>query len=131
MGSFQRIRGDEGSAVAEFSLVAGLLTLLTMSVIQLSLGLLVRNTVLDAAAEGARTAALADTSLSDGIAHTRQLITTAIGSDYARHIDVSYQYWNGQPCTVVTVTTTLPIIGLIGIEQGLEVSGHAARETLD
>ncbi|WP_235940820.1 TadE family protein [Paramicrobacterium fandaimingii] len=131
MSACQRIRGDEGSAVAEFSLVAGLLTLLTMSVIQLSLGLLVRNTVLDAAAEGARTAALADTTLSDGAGRTRQLITTAIGADYAQHIDVGYANWNGQPCTVVTVTTTLPIIGLIGIEKGLEVSGHAARETLD
>ncbi|GAB2512861.1 TadE/TadG family type IV pilus assembly protein [Paramicrobacterium agarici] len=127
----RRIRDDSGSAVAEFSLVAGLLTVLTLSVIQLGLALLVRNTVLDAAAEGARTAALADTTRADGAERTRQLITTAIGEGYAGDIDVSYETWNGQPCAEVTVTTTLPIIGLVGIEHGLEVSGHAVRETLD
>lgn len=131
MATRLRVRDDDGSAVAEFSLVAGLLTLLTVSVIQLGLALLVRNTVLDSAAEGARTAALADTTLSDGADRTRQLITTAIGPDYAQSIDVSYASWNGQPCVEVTVTTTMPIIGLIGIEHGLEVSGHAARETID
>src|SRR5699024_9748398 len=103
---------------------------LTVSVIQLGLALLVRNTVLDAAAEGARTAALADSTLSDGAALTRELITTAIGPDYAGDIAVSYETWNGQPCAEETVTTTLPVIGLIGIDSGLEVSGHAVRETL-
>lgn len=131
MGLRRRLCADDGSAVAEFSLVAGLLTLLTVSVIQLGLALLVRNTVLDAAAEGARTAALADSTLSDGAALTRELITTAIGPDYAGDITVSYETWNGQPCAEVTVTTTLPVIGLIGIDSGLEVSGHAVRETLD
>lgn len=131
MGLRRRLCADDGSAVAEFSLVAGLLTLLTVSVIQLGLALLVRNTVLDAAAEGARTAALADSTLSDGAALTRELISTAIGPDYVGDIAVSYETWNGQPCAEVTVTTTLPVIGLIGIDSGLEVSGHAARETLD
>lgn len=124
------ISDDRGSAVAEFSLVSGILTLLTLSVIQLGLALLVRNTVLDAAAEGARYAALADTTLSGGEEKTRWLITEAIGAGYAESIEARYTSWSGQSCTAVTVTTTLPLIGLIGVEQGLEVTGHAVRETI-
>ena len=52
------LRDEEGSAVAEFSLVGVLLTALLLAVVQLALALHVRNTVLDAAAEGARYAAL-------------------------------------------------------------------------
>jgi Flp pilus assembly protein TadG len=54
------LRDDRGSAVVGFVLVGALLTILTLSVIRLGLALLVRNTVQDAASEGARYAALAD-----------------------------------------------------------------------
>ncbi|HAM26986.1 MAG TPA: pilus assembly protein, partial [Microbacteriaceae bacterium] len=64
------MRRDDGSAVAEFAMVGALLTVLTLSVIQLGLALHIRNTVLDAAAEGARFAALADNGLEDGAART-------------------------------------------------------------
>ena len=47
-----RATDDTGSAIAEFVMVSALLTVLTLSVLQLGLTLLVRNTVLDAAAEG-------------------------------------------------------------------------------
>jgi hypothetical protein len=36
----------------------------------------------------------------------------------------------GHPAVIVTVRAPLPLIGLVGIEGGLEVSGHAAIETL-
>lgn len=110
-------------------MVAGLLTVLTLAVLQFALALLVRNTVLDAAAEGARFAALAGNDLDDGVRRTRELIATAIGSRYAEDVTASYEDLLGQPVTVVTVTAPLPLVGLIGFESGLEVSGHAARET--
>lgn len=56
--------GDRGSAPVEFVLVGALLTLLTVSVLQFALALHVRSTLIDAAAEGARHAALADSSLA-------------------------------------------------------------------
>jgi hypothetical protein len=31
----------------------------------------------------------------------------------------------------VTVRAALPVVGLLGIERGLEVSGHAVVETVD
>jgi Flp pilus assembly protein TadG len=122
---------EDGSAVAEFVLVSALLTLLTLSVMQLGLALHVRNTVLDAAAEGARFGALADNDLSDGVQRTRDLIETAIGAGYAQDVTASYGSYLKHPAAVVTVRTPLPLIGMAGIEEGLEVSGHAAIETLD
>jgi len=121
---------DAGSAVAEFVMVAALLTVLTLGVLQLGAALLVRNTVLDAAAEGARYGALADNSPADGVTRTRDLISTAIGPDYAGDVRVATGQWRGRPAVTVTVRTTLPVIGLLGIGGGLEVAGHAARETL-
>ena len=126
-----RLARDDGSAIAEFTMVIGLLTILTLSVIQLALALHIRNTVLDAAAEGARFAALADNRPSDGVQRTRDLISTALGDDYASDVTGEYGTWLGQPSAVVTVRTPLPLVGLIGIDGGLEVAGHAAVETLE
>ena len=125
------VRDETGSAVVEFTLVGVLLTMLTLAVIQLGVALHVRNTVLDAAAEGARFAALADNGPADGIARTEQLITEAIGADYATDVRVGTGSWMGHPAVTITVRTTLPVIGLIGVGGGLEVAGHAAVEQLD
>lgn len=120
-----------GSAAAEFVMVAALVTVLTLSVMQLALALHIRNTVLDAAAEGARSASLADNGLSDGVVRTRDLITAAIGSGYANDVTAELEEYLGRPAVVVTVRAPLPLIGLIGIDHGLEVAGHAAVESLD
>ena len=125
-----RLRDDGGSAAAEFVMVGALLTVLTLSVLQLGLALHIRNTVQDAAAEGARFGALADNVPSDGVLRTRQLIDVAIGDDYARDVTVHGGDWMGHPAVTITVRTRLPLIGLIGIDGTLEVSGHAAVETL-
>ena len=122
---------ERGSAVVEFTLVGMLLTILTLAVLQLGLALHVRNTVLDAAAEGARFGALADNTPADGVVRTRALITEAIGADYASEIAVGTGDWMGHPAVTVTVRATLPVVGLLGVGGALEVSGHAAIETLD
>lgn len=126
----ERAADDSGSAVVEFVLVGTLLTVLTLSVLQLGLALLVRNTVLDAASEGARYGALADNTIGDGAQRTRELIETALGPRYARDITVARGSYLGFPADIVTVKTPLPLIGLVGIPGGLEVHGHAAIETL-
>lgn len=112
-------------------MVAALLTVLTLSVIQLALVMHIRNTVLDAAGEGARFAALADNSLADGAVRTRELITTAIGPTYASDVTIAGGSYLGHPAAVVTVRAPLPLLGLIGIDGGLEVRGHAALERPD
>ena len=128
---FARLADERGSAPAEFVMVAALLTLLTLAVLQLGLALHVRNTVLDAAAEGARYGALADNTLADGAARTRDLITAAIGAGYAGDVTASAGSYLQHPAVSVTVRTPLPLIGLVGIDEGLEVTGHAAKETID
>jgi len=124
------LRDERGSAVVEFVLVGVLLTILTLSVIQLGLALLIRNSVQDAASEGARYGALADNTIGDGVGRAKDLITTAIGPTYAKHVSVKRGSYDGYPAAIVTVKTPLPLIGLIGIPNGLEVRGHAAIETL-
>lgn len=125
-----RLRNEQrGSAVAEFTLVGGLLTLLTLAIVQLGLALHIRNMVQDAAAEGARSAALAGATLDDGAERTRLLIEVALGPSFAEDISVRYTDFASVRSTEVTVRTSLPLIGLFGISEGLEVSGHAAVET--
>lgn len=112
-------------------MVSALLTVLTLSVLQLAFALHIRNTIVDAAAEGARYGALADNTLGDGVARTQDLIAAALGPDYARHVSAQRGSYLDQPAAIVTVTTPLPLIGLIGIDRGLEVSGHAAIEIVE
>lgn len=124
------LRDESGSAVVEFTLVSVILVALAVAVLQLALALHVRNTVLDAAAEGARYAALADNGLADGVARTRTLITAALGPGYAADVDAGLSQYGGHPSTRITVRSAPPLAGLLGPAHGLEVAGHAALETL-
>lgn len=117
--------------VAEFVMVTALLTALTLAVLQLALALHIRNTVLDAAAEGARYAALADSGLEQGAARSRDLITAALGPAYADDISASYADVAGRPGVKVRVVAPLPLFGLLGVNRGLEAEGHAAMEGLE
>lgn len=122
---------ERGSAVAEFTLVGILLTVLALAVVQLALALHVRNTVLDAAAEGARYAALAGSGEQAGVARTRDLIGAAISREFGGDVTAGRTTIGGVPAVAITVRATLPVIGLLGVEHGLEVTGHAVLETLE
>ncbi len=111
--------------------MGALLTVLTLSVLQLALSLYVRNTVLDAAAEGARFGSFADTGPALGAERTRDLIRIAVGDGYARDVSASVQHSAAGQLVVVTVDTPLPLLGLLGPARGIEVVGHAALESRD
>lgn len=121
---------DDGSAAAEFVMVGALLTVLTLSVLQLAFALHVRNTIIDAAAEGARYSSLAGNGLPDGVDRTEQLIAAAVGDGYAADVTARYSAHLGYDAVAVTVRTTLPLLGLAGLDGTLEVTGHAAREVV-
>ena len=125
-----RLADDRGSAPVEFVLVGVLLTLVTLSVLQVAFALHIRTTLIDAAAEGARFAALADSSLPAGIERSRELITAALGESYAQSISAGTGAFGGHPVVIITVRSPLPLIGMIGIDDTLEVSGRAALEPL-
>ncbi len=125
------VADERGSAVAEFTLVGILLTVLALAVVQLALALHVRNTLLDAAAEGARYAALAGSSAAEGVARTKDLIAAAVSAEYAQDVTTGETTIGGVPAIEVTVRATLPVVGLLGVQHGLEVSGHAAIELIE
>jgi hypothetical protein len=123
-----RLAEDRGSAPAEFVMVAGLLTVVTLSVLQLGLALHVRNTVQDAAGDGARVAALAGATPEDGAARARSLIAIALGPGYPVEVRTGTTTASGVPESEIRLTAPLPVLGLIGFPRTLEVTGHAVLE---
>jgi len=120
-------RGPErGSAVVDFVLVGSLLTLFFLAIIQLALVLHVRNTLIDAAASGARYGTLADRGAADAKERTTQLIAVALTPEFARDVSTTETDYAGIRTLEVTVRAPLPVIGLIGPRELLEVKGHAA-----
>ncbi len=126
---FER-RGDErGSAVVEFTLVSVVLVGLFLAVVQVGLVLHVRNTLVACAAEGARYAANADRDLPDGEARTVALIAESLSDRHGEAVTSRYVTTGGVQLVEIEVTTTLPLFGLLGVERGLTVTGHAVEES--
>ncbi|MBT8161054.1 MULTISPECIES: TadE/TadG family type IV pilus assembly protein [Arthrobacter] len=117
---------ERGSAVVDFVLVGGLLTAFFLAIIQLTLVLHVRNTLIDAASSGARYGALADRTPEDAAVRTAELIGTALNPEFARDISTSEAGSQETRMLEVTVRAPLPVIGLVGAGFALEVKGHAA-----
>jgi hypothetical protein len=123
-----RVRARVGGR--RFVMVGAILTVLTVSVLQLALALHVRNTVLDAASEGHDSRRWQTTAppTSHPVPHLinardrRRLRAGHLGVDRqlargsGRHGHGAYHAAD---------------VGLIGIAGGVEVSGHAVVETLD
>lgn len=112
--------------MVDFVLVGGLLTLFFLAIIQLTLVLHVRNTLIDAAASGARYGTLADRGAGDAKDRTAQLIGVALNQEFATDVTTAEATYQGVRTLEVTVRAPLPVIGLIGPRAVLEVKGHAA-----
>ncbi|MET1153686.1 TadE/TadG family type IV pilus assembly protein [Arthrobacter sp.] len=117
---------DRGSASVDFVLVGGALTLIFVSIMQLTLVLHVRNTLIDAAGSGARYGTLADRGAGDAQERTIALISAALTRDYAQDVHVEEVRRSGVRTLRVTVRAPLPALGLVGPRGALEVHGHAA-----
>lgn len=128
----RRLLSDErGSTPVEFVLVGVLLTVLTLGVLQLGLAVYVRNVVHDAAVEGAYYAALADVDTVAGATRARELVERAVGGGFVESASATDSRALGYDTVSVTVTTRLPLIGLLGVPHGLEVTVHAPAESFD
>lgn len=119
---------DRGSAVVDFALVGGLLTLLFAAVLQLTLALHVRNTLVDCAAEGARFAAMADRSPADGVDRARALIAMSLVPRFAENISSREVLLDGVRVIEIEVVAPVPVVGLIGPSGTMSVTGHALEE---
>lgn len=118
---------ENGSAVAEFVMVSALLTMLFVSVLQLALVLHVRNTLMDAAASGARFGTLADRSPAEGAQRTRELIGGSLGPGLSKDVEFKAITIGGQPGLRIIVSTPFPLLGYFAVGGHLHVSGEAAR----
>lgn len=115
--------------MVDFALVSGLLALVFAGVVQVTLAVHVRNTLIDCAAEGARYAALADRGPQDGAARTRALIEASLAPAYAQDVSAAPTDLGGLPVIEVRVTAPLPVAGLWGPAGAVSVTGHALRES--
>jgi hypothetical protein len=122
------VRKDEGSAVAEFAAVAGLLALLFAAVVQLAVVQHVRATAADCAGEGARFGALRGNTPELGARRSRELLAASLSSRFADHVVADVVDLGGLRVVQVTVDAPLPVIGLFGAGRGMHLEGHAVLE---
>lgn len=117
---------ERGDASTEFVMVGALLVLLTMAILQVSFALYARTMMVDAAAAGARYGTMRDRTPQEGMERTRQMIEGVLPSSYAENI--SYRQSSdstGVRTLEVTVKSPLPVLGLWGFPDSIEVKGHA------
>lgn len=99
-----------------------------LGVVQLALALHVRTMLTDAAAEGARYAALHGSDLSQGEERTAELIAMTLPASYAQSIDAAYEDYGEVTLVTVTVSAPLPVLGLLGPGGTIVVTGRAVDE---
>ncbi|MBO3095861.1 pilus assembly protein [Cellulomonas dongxiuzhuiae] len=119
---------DRGSAIVDFTLVGGLVVVLFASVLQLALVQHVRNTCVDAAAEGARYAAQVGRAPADGAQRTADLLRASLAERYATDVTARRVDAAGLALVEVTVRVPLPVVGLLGPGGVMELDGHAPVE---
>ncbi|KSU64777.1 MULTISPECIES: TadE family protein [Micrococcaceae] len=117
----------KGSAVAEFVMISTLLVLIAMTLIQLALVLHVRNTLIDAASNGAHYGALANRSTADAQDRTRLLITESLHAGFAGNVSARSATIGESRVITVSVETQVPLIGLLPNGWGLHVQGEAVK----
>jgi Flp pilus assembly protein TadG len=119
---------DSGSAVADFAMVSGLLSVLFLAVFQLGLALHIRNTLIACASEGARYGARANATPQDGVARAQRLITASLSDRYAEHVTAERVLVNGIVVMRLRAEAPLPILGRLGPDRVLSVQAQAFSE---
>ncbi|PFG19191.1 TadE-like protein [Serinibacter salmoneus] len=109
-------------------MVGALVLLVILALVQLTLALWVRTMLIDAAAEGARYAALEGSSLEEGTQRTREVIAMSLGAGYEESVTARAEDAAGWGVIVVEVQAPMPVLGLLGPSGGLSVTGRAAVE---
>ena len=109
-------------------LVGGLVVVLFVAVLQLALVQHVRNTSVDAAAEGARYAAQVGRSPEDGAARAAVLLRASLAERYAQDVTARRVVVDGLELVEVSVRVPLPVVGLLGPGGVMVLDGHAPVE---
>jgi len=116
---------ERGAATSEFVMVSALLVLLSFAILQLTLVVHVRNTLVDAASSGARFGVLEDRTAADGVERTRALIESSISSRYAEGVGYEYVDQAEGQILRITVQAQVPLVGMLPGVSNVEVTGSA------
>ncbi|MFZ0325182.1 MAG: TadE/TadG family type IV pilus assembly protein [Actinomycetes bacterium] len=119
---------DHGSAVVEFVLVSVLVVFVVLALLQVCFALYVRNTLVAAAAEGARFGAADGGTAQDAALHTRRLIEMTLPASYSADVSAGTEQVAGVPSVVVEVKAPLPVVAWFGWGDGVVARGHAMME---
>ena len=123
----QELRAEGGQALVEFALVVPLLILILMGIFDLGWAVYAKNTITDAAREGARTGIVL--SATDAQITSRVRAAAPSLSNLQVTIVPATTRTYGQPITVTVVYTYVPITPLIGqivTGNGLRLQGTSS-----
>lgn len=124
-----RTSSESGSAVVDFVMVGALVIVVFVALLQVALGVYVRNVLIDAAGDGARRAALVGGTEAEAQQRVRALSDAALRRGYVNAVSVSRVPSGDLMVVEVTVTAPLPVLGLLGPGGTLTVKGHAVDES--
>ena len=114
--------------MVDFVLVGVLVIAVCVALLQLALGLHVRNVLTDAAGEGARRAALVGGTEGEAAERVAMLTDAVLADGYVDEVTVTRTRVGGTPVVQAEVTAPLPVLGLLGPAGTLRVTGHAVDE---
>lgn len=114
--------------MVDFVFVGVLVVGVAVAVLQLALGLYVRNVLVDAAGEGARRAALLGGTEVEAAARVEALADAALVDGYVEQVTVTRGEVGGVGVVTATVVAPLPVVGFLGLGGTLTVTGHAVDE---
>lgn len=121
-------RRESGNAPAGFVMLAPILLALTLALMALALSLYAQTVIADAAAEGARAGAVAQ-SAQAARERTAMLVEQTLGSRYAGGIDARIESGPAGATVVVEVSAPMPMLGLaLPGPTVLEAHAHAMVE---
>ncbi|WP_243106941.1 TadE/TadG family type IV pilus assembly protein [Actinomyces lilanjuaniae] len=114
--------------MTDFVMVGALVLAVAASLLQLALGLHVRNVLTDAAGEGARRAALVGGTRQEAEQRVRSLVDSALAEGYVQEVAMTRHQVDDLVVVEVRVTAPLPLLGLVGPGGVVGVTGHAVDE---
>lgn len=122
------MRGERGAAVPEFVLVVLVLVPLVLGIAQVALVLHVRNTMVAAASDGARSAAMLDSGSDAARQRAREVIRTTLADRYANSVDARETQIDGVAVIEVRIRGDVPPLGLWGPAVSVDAVGHAVQQ---
>lgn len=116
--------------MAGFALVSLAVLPLVMAILQLAVVWHIRNTLVDAASEGARYGAGYQRTTAAAAARARAAADASLDDGLVDRVAAYETPVDGQPGIEVDVSADVPLLGLWGPTITLHVRGHAVQEVL-